>query len=263
MTGLPRPVIAIQCDRVRVFGHDAHAAFDAYVQAVATVAQGLPLLLPAIGAALDLAALLDSVDGLLLTGSPSDVAPSRYGGPPLDPDSLLDEQRDATTLAQIPALVAAGLPLLGVCRGLQELNVACGGSLHAAVHELPGYQDHREGDHARPIERWYDDSHPVQVQPGGQLAAVLAGVHPGPELMVNSLHHQGIARLGQGLRVEAVASDGLVEAISVDGAPQFVLAVQWHPEMRVADSAAARALFAAFGQACRERRASRLGRAAP
>ena len=248
------PVIAIVCDRVTVYGHDAHLAFHGYVSAVTEVIGGLPLLLPAAGAAIDLAALIDNVDGVLLTGSPSNVAPACYAGPPLPPDAATDEQRDATTLAQIPALVAAGVPLLGVCRGLQELNVAYGGSLHAAVHEQPGHLDHREGDNDRPIPRWYDDSHPVQVQPGGRLAQVLGK----GEFSVNSLHHQGIQRLGGGLRIEACAPDGLVEAISVEGAPQFALAVQWHPEMRIHDSAAARAIFTAFGQACRQRRAQRL-----
>lgn len=248
------PVIAIVSDRVTLYGHEAHAAFHGYVRAVAEVCRGLPLLLPAAGAAIDLAALVDNVDGVLLTGSPSNVAPACYAGPPLPAGTMTDEHRDATTLAQIPALVRAGVPLLGVCRGLQEINVAYGGSLHAAVHELPGHLDHREGDHDRPIPRWYDDSHRVRVQPGGRLAALMDT----QDLSVNSLHHQGIARLGQGLRAEAVAPDGLVEAISVDAAPQFALAVQWHPEMRIDDSAAARALFTAFGQACRVRRAERL-----
>lgn len=247
------PVVAIACDRTVVFGHEAHLGLHGYVRAVTQVIGGLPLLLPALGAELDLAALIDSVDGVLLTGSPSNVAPACYGGPPLPEGTLTDEHRDATTLAPIPRLVAAGVPLFGVCRGLQEMNVAYGGSLHAAVHRLPGHLDHREGDHGRPVARWYDDSHPVQVQPGGVLARLL----PVGAMSVNSLHHQGIDRLGPGLRVEALAPDGLVEAISVEGAPGFALGVQWHPEMRVDDSAAARALFTAFGQACRDRHAQR------
>lgn len=249
------PVIAIVCDHVTVFGHDAHLALDGYVQAVTQVIQGLPLLLPAAGPAIDLPALIDSVDGVLFTGSPSNVAPACYAGPPLPDDAETDPRRDATTLATIPALVNAGVPVLGVCRGLQEMNVAYGGSLHAAVHQLPGHLDHREGDPERPLPQWYEDRHPVQVQPGGRLAQVL----PAGEVVVNSLHHQGIDRLGQGLRVEALAPDGLVEAISVEGAPAFALAVQWHPEMRIDDSASARAIFTAFGQACRQRRARRLG----
>lgn len=248
-----RPVVAIVCDRVRVFQHEAHAAFDGYVRAVTHAMGGLPLLLPAAGAAIDLAALLDAVDGLLLTGSPSNVQPSCYGGAP-DPAMHLDVARDETTLAAIPALAQAGLPLLGICRGLQEMNVAYGGSLHAEVHAQPGLQDHRVGDLKRPLPQWYDDKHVVHVQPEGWLARAVRT----PTLSVNSLHEQGIARLGQGLRVEARADDGLVEAISVAAAPQHTLAVQWHPEMRIDDSAEARAIFAGFADACRARRQARM-----
>ena len=252
---MTRPVVAIVCDRITLFGHDAHAAFHGYVHAVAEVSGALPLLLPASGPDLDIETLLSAVDGLLLTGSPSNVEPSCYAGPAPDPSMHLDRARDATVLQPLPRLVDAGLPLFGVCRGLQELNVAYGGTLHTAVHEQPGLRDHRIGDLKRPLDQWYADKHPVQVQPGGVLARLL----PQPSFDINSLHEQGIARLGQGLRVEAQADDGLVEAISVQAAAQFTLAVQWHPEMRVADSAEARTLFAAFGDACRARRAQRLG----
>lgn len=254
MTSTPsaRPVIAIACDEVRVFKHPAHAAFDAYVRAVADVAGALPLLLPALGDGLDLGALLGSVDGLLLTGSPSNVEPSRYGGP-LDPEMLLDTARDATTLPAIPRLADAGLPLFGVCRGLQEMNVAFGGTLHAEVHEQPGHLDHRVGNLERPLPQWYEDRHVVHLHRGGRLHGLLQR----DTLTVNSLHEQGIATLAPRLRAEARADDGLVEAVSVADTPAFTLAVQWHPEMRVADSAEARALFVAFGDACRQRRAQR------
>lgn len=252
-TASTRPVVAIVCDRVRIFQHEAHAAFDGYVRAVTDAMGGLPLLLPAAGAAIDLAALLDSVDGLLLTGSPSNVQPACYGGP-TDPEMHLDVARDETTLAAIPALARAGLPLLGICRGLQEMNVAYGGTLHAQVHAQPGLQDHRIGDLQRPLPQWYEDRHEVRIEPDGWLARAVGA----PVLTVNSLHEQGIARLGQGLRVEARAADGLVEAISVAAAPQHTLAVQWHPEMRIADSAEARAIFAGFAEACRARRGQRL-----
>lgn len=247
-------MVAIVCDRVQLYRHDAHAVFDGYVRAVTQAVGGLPLLLPAAGGTIDLDALIDSIDGLLLTGSPSNVAPSCYAGPDGPPDLLTDAQRDATTLTQIPRLVRAGVPLLGVCRGLQEMNVAYGGSLHLAVHDEPGHLDHREGPHDRPIPDWYGDSHAVQLAPGGWLARLLQR----EQMQVNSLHHQGIQRLGHGLRVEARAPDGLVEAISVEAAAQFTLAVQWHPEMRIDDSAEARALFTAFGDACRARRVQRL-----
>jgi len=166
---------------------------------------------------------------------------------------MTDPDRDATVLGLIPELVAAGVPVLAVCRGLQEFNVAFGGTLERAVHEQIGRLDHREGDHARPIARWYDDAHEVALVPGGLLAR-LAGT---TSVAVNSLHHQGIDRLAPGLRVEATAPDGLIEAFTVADAPGFTLALQWHPEMRVRDSAFARAIFNAFGDACRERQAQR------
>jgi len=250
-----RPVIAIACDQVHVYKHPAHAAFDAYVRAVVDVIGGLPLLLPALGVDLDPAALLGSVDGLLLTGSPSNVEPARYGGPP-DPEMMLDIARDATTLPAIPRLADAGLPLFGVCRGLQEMNVAFGGTLHAEVHEQPGHQDHRVGSLERPLPEWYEDSHVVHLQHGGRLHRLLQR----DTLLVNSLHEQGIATLASRLQAEARADDGLVEAISVTDAPGFTLAVQWHPEMRVGVNAEARALFVAFGDACRQRRQQRAER---
>jgi putative glutamine amidotransferase len=257
-TRLPRPLVAIAADRIERYGHASHAVLHGYVDAVARVAGALPLALPAAPDALDADSLIETIDGLLLTGSPSNVAPQRYGAGAPPEGALLDPERDATVLGLLPRLIAAGVPVLGVCRGFQELNVAYGGTLDNAVHERPGALDHREGDHDRPVQRWYDDSHPVDIAPGGLLAQWASA----PRIAVNSLHHQGVARLGRGLRVEASAPDGLVEAFSVEQAPAFALAVQWHPEMRTHDCPLAHAIFAAFGAACRQRRARRLGHAA-
>jgi putative glutamine amidotransferase len=250
----PRPVVAITADRGELGGHATHQAFDGYVRAVHRAAGALPLVLPAAGAAIDAASLIAAVDGVVLTGGPSNVQAERYGAEPLPPSTLTDPERDATVLELLPELVAAGVPVLAVCRGFQEFNVAFGGTLERAVHDRPGRLDHREGDHARPIERWYDDAHEVELTPDGVLAR-LAGT---TRVAVNSLHHQGIDRLGSRLRVEAVAPDGLIEAFTVADAPGFTLALQWHPEMRVGDSAFAHAIFARFGEACRERQARRL-----
>ena len=248
-----RPTAVITADRGELAGHATHQAFDGYLRALHEAADVLPLVLPAAGAAIDAASLIEAVDGVVLTGGPTNVQAERYGAPPLPAATLTDPARDATALALLPELVAAGVPVLAVCRGLQEFNVAFGGTLERAVHEQPGRLDHREGDQARPIARWYDDAHEVELRPGGLLAR-LAGK---TSIAVNSLHHQGIARLAPGLRVEATAPDGLIEAFTAADAPGFTLAVQWHPEMRVGDSAFARAIFAAFGDACRERRARR------
>jgi putative glutamine amidotransferase len=247
--------VAIITDRVELYHHVAYSALDGYVRAVASAAGALPLLLPACPDALDSEALVEAVDGILLTGSPSNVAAEHYGAAPLPAATMQDPARDATVLALLPRLIAAGMPLLGICRGFQELNVVYGGTLERAVHAQPGRLDHREGDHARPIAQWYEDRHAIHVVPGGRLAAIA----PDSTCRVNSLHHQGIERLGDGLRVEATAPDGLVEALSVAAAPQFTLAVQWHPEMRVADCALSRRIFAAFGQACAQRARSRAG----
>jgi putative glutamine amidotransferase len=226
--------------------HPFHCVGEKYIAAVAQAADAVPLLIPSLGEQADLDAILASVDGILLTGSPSNVEPHRYFGPPSDADTLHDPHRDATTLPLIPRVVAAGLPLLAVCRGFQELNVAYGGTLWQKVQEVPGFADHRENKED-PLERQYAPAHEVELVAGGELRR-LAGVD---RAMVNSLHAQGVQRLGDGLEVEARAPDGLIEGFRVRGAPGFALAVQWHPEWQVMQNPFSRALFAAFGQAAR------------
>jgi len=251
---LPRAVVAIATDRIDRNGHATHAGFHGYVRAVAEASDALPLLLPSAARVLDADSLAAAVDGVVLTGSPSNIDPACYDAPQPHASMQLDRERDAAILPLLPRLIAAGVPLLAICRGFQELNVAYGGTLNPAVHEQPGRLDHREGDHSRPVQRWYDDSHELHIVPGGRLAKLAGGC----VAAVNSLHHQGVERLGDGLRIEATAPDGLVESFSVADAPQFTLAVQWHPEMRIDDSPLARAIFKAFGAACRERREQRL-----
>jgi putative glutamine amidotransferase len=246
--------VVIAADRIDRHGHTAHAVLHGYVRAASECAGVMALGLPAEAGAFDADSLIDSIDGVLLTGSPSNVAPECYGEPALPDEVLLDPDRDVAVLPLVRQVVAAGVPILGVCRGFQEMNVAFGGTLDPAVHKRPGRLDHREGDHARPIERWYDDSHSIDIAAGGVLASLIGT----GRVQVNSLHHQGIDRLGQGLRVEATAPDGLVEAFSVASAPAFALAVQFHPEMRTHDCPLAQAIFTAFGAACRQRLLRRL-----
>lgn len=228
-----------------------HAVGEKYIAAVAHSAQATPLLLPALGAGVDMAsleseiqpeALLEGLDGLFLTGSPSNMVPSFYGdaGAGVGP---FDIQRDGAALALLRAALARDLPILAVCRGFQELNVVCGGTLHAAVHEQPDYNDHRD-DHEQPRAARYAPAHPVTLAQGGLLAE-LAGSN---EIMVNSLHGQGLARLGERLVVEATAPDGLVEAVRLPDR-RFVVGVQWHPEWQFEENPFSRALFAAFGEA--------------
>jgi putative glutamine amidotransferase len=242
-----KPFIGIPADRRMLGKHWFHAVGEKYIAAVAQAADATPVLIPAMGDTLDLAALLERFDGLLLTGSPSNVEPHHYEGPPSDPGTLHDPERDATTLPLIPAAVAAGIPVLGLCRGFQEMNVAYGGTLWQKLHES-GYSDHRE-DLGDPLDVQYGPAHEVVLEPGG----VLRSFADSDRIVVNSLHSQGVQKLAPGLAVEARAPDGVIEAFRVAQAPTFALAVQWHPEWHVMSNSFSRALFAAFGSASRRR----------
>lgn len=243
-----RPIVGIPACRKFIEPHPYHVVGEKYITAVSVASECLPVVIPALGRGIDFDAVLDAVDGLMLTGSPSNVEPEHYGGPRFA-DTLHDPHRDATTLPLISRAVERGVPVLAVCRGCQEMNVAFGGSLHQKVHEVPGFDDHRE-DKSQPLELQYAPAHRVTLARGGVLEK-LAGTN---SVEVNSVHGQGIDRLGNGLVIEATAKDGLVEAYRVDGADAFALAVQWHPEWRVMENDFSRALFAAFGDACREKR---------
>jgi putative glutamine amidotransferase len=230
-----------------------HTVGDKYVDAVVVGTGAVPVLIPALGGRLDPDALLDRLDGVLVTGSPSNVDPAHYGGPAPREGNLADPARDATTLPLIRRAVARGIPLLAICRGLQEVNVAFGGTLHQHLHEVPGRRDHRS-DKTKPLPERYGLAHPVDLTPGGRLQALLGGA---TRIEVNSLHAQGIDRLAPGLAVEALAEDGTIEAVSVTGAEGFALAVQWHPEWHVLENPVSRRLFAAFGDAARARAAAK------
>ena len=243
-----RPIVIVPACVNQIGTHAYHTAQLKYVAAVVTGARCMPLVLPALGPATDLEAVLATADGVMLTGSPSNVHASLYGEDLLDPGLPLDAARDATTLPLIRAALKRGIPLLAICRGFQEINVALGGSLHQAVQEVAGMNDHRDNPDDT-LETQYGPAHRVLLETGGLMAGLLGGAG---ELMVNSLHGQGIARLAAGLRVEARADDGLVEAYTVASAPGFSLAVQWHPEWRLEDNPASMKIFGAFGQACRD-----------
>ncbi len=246
-----KPVIGIPADR-RLLGHHwFHCVGEKYIAAVAQAADAVPVLVPALGEQ-HLQDWLESFDGILFTGSPSNVEPHRYQGEPAAPGTLHDPERDATTLPMITRAVEAGLPVFGICRGFQEMNVAFGGSLEQKLQELPGKLDHRE-DGTQPLDVQYAPAHEVELTEGGLLHG-LAGKR---RIKVNSLHSQGVVQLGASLVSEAKADDGVVEAFRVASAPAFALAVQWHPEWKVMDNPFSRALFAAFGQAGRTRAARR------
>jgi putative glutamine amidotransferase len=243
------PLIGIPADR-RLYGknHYFHMVGEKYIEAIAIGATALPVLIPALGSELDLPSALEAFDGLLFTGSASNVEPHHYGGPASQPGTLHDPNRDATTLPLIPRAVAAGIPVLAICRGFQEMNVAYGGTLHQRLHEIDGYLDHRE-DEETPLEVQYGPAHEVLLEPGGGLRKI-AGQD---RLQVNSLHWQGIEALGKDLEVEARAPDGVIEAFRVARSPSFAFGLQWHPEWQFAQNPFSSALFAAFGEATRHR----------
>ena len=220
-----------------------HGVNDRYPSAVLDAAGCLPVLIPAVGSKVDVRAVLSRLDGLLLTGSPSNVHPSHYGAEPSDPEILYDPERDATTLPLIREAIRRDLPILAICRGIQELNVALGGTLHQRVHEVPGRHNHRSRRDSS--DGPYGPAHRVTLTAGGLLAS-LAGA---PEARVNSLHSQGIDRPAVSLRIEAVAPDGQIEAVSLPEA-RFVVGVQWHPEYKAIDDPFSSALFSAFAVAC-------------
>ena len=248
----PPPVIAIAADVKEIDGYRWHATVETYLKAVAVGLHGIPMILPSLAGLIDLDAVLDRVDGVLLPGSRSNVHPSRYGAEPNPKAEPHDPRRDAVTLPLIQTAIRRGVPLFAICRGMQELNVALGGTLHSEIQELPGRNDHRAPVSDRQDER-FAIRQAVQLDPAGALAEIL-DAHT---IQVNSLHRQGVERLGQGLAVEATAPDGTIEAVRVVGAPGFAIGVQWHPEYWIESDEASARLFAAFGRAVRAYMAAR------
>jgi putative glutamine amidotransferase len=219
-----------------------------YAQAVLNGVGALPVLIPALGE--PMLGLLDDLSGLLLPGSPSNVHPSHYAGEESETPDFHDLERDHTTLPLIRGAIARGIPVLAICRGIQELNVALGGSLIQRVHARLGFSDHRGGQGT--METRYGPKHPIAVT--GSLARIIGAAL----IQVNSVHGQAIDRLGEGLVVEARAPDGTIEAVALPSAPGWVLGVQWHPEWAFALNPHSVAIFAAFGEACRAYQTSNL-----
>ena len=248
---MPRaPLVGLPTDSKAIGLHRYQAAGEKYVRALVDGAGVLPVLIPSMSPPLPLREVLERLDGLFLTGSYSNIEPHHYRGPESHPDNLHDPERDATSLSLVQLAIEMELPVLAVCRGLQEVNVALGGTLHPKVHEVDGLHDHRE-DTAEPLDVQYGPRHPVALQ---GLLAQIAGADTA---MVNSLHGQGIDRLAPGLRVEATAPDGLIEAGRLESPREFLLAVQWHPEWKVRENPFYLGIFQAFAAACRARAATR------
>lgn len=234
-----------------------HAVGHNFVAAVKVAAGGMPMVVPStVETSTD--ALVCCMDGLLVTGSKSHINPAHYGAATATTDHIHDHDRDATTMPLIRAAISDGIPLLAICRGIQELNVAFGGTLHQQVQEIDGMIDHRKPDTDDPDIR-HAPRHGVDLTPDGVLAGLARELCIEPKsLRVNSLHEQAIDRLAPNLVVEAVAEDGTIEAVRVEDAKAFAIGVQWHPEYKSLENPFSAALFKAFGAACRARTAARM-----
>ncbi|HJL75443.1 MAG TPA: gamma-glutamyl-gamma-aminobutyrate hydrolase family protein [Candidatus Marinimicrobia bacterium] len=246
------PIIGISTCYAQQGMFNYHQTGEKYIAAIINAIDGFPILIPALADKLDHEKLFSTIDGILLTGSYSNVEPHRYNGPASKPDTKHDPRRDATFLPLILAAVEAEIPLFAICRGFQEMNVAFEGSLHQEVHKVAEKLDHRE-DESQDVDGQYDFSHSVTLTENGVLSQLTDEKAP----MVNSVHWQGIDKLGQGLQPEAVAPDGLIEAFSVKNAKTFALGVQWHPEWKVMEIPFYKVIFETFGKACTERANSR------
>jgi putative glutamine amidotransferase len=244
-----RPLIGVVSDRRMQGAHPFHMVGEKYLQALADGSDAYPVALPSLAEGFDVQDIIDRLDGIFLTGSPSNVEPHHYLGDPSEPGTWHDPERDLAALALIPAAIRVGMPLFAVCRGFQEVNVSFGGTLHQAVHEVPGYKVHKENPDD-PLEVQYGPSHDVEFVEGGLLRRITDQ----NGAVVNSLHSQAIDRIGDELEVEAIADDGVVEAFVVRNAPGFTLGVQWHPEWQVMENPVSVAIFREFGDACRSYR---------
>jgi putative glutamine amidotransferase len=241
---MSRPVVVIPACTKLIEDDIFDAVGRKYSTAVAEVAECQPLLVPLGAGTTDIGSVLEVADAILLSGSRSNVAPEHYGEEaPIKPDRL-DPLRDALTLPLIRAAVEHKTPLFAICRGFQELNVALGGSLHQAVHDMNGHNDHRAKPDV-PLDEAYGPVHPVTLR--GKLRDWIGR----DEILVNSLHWQGISRLAAGLRPEAFAEDGLIEAVRGPDDAAFCLGVQWHPEWSARSNEVSQSLFRRFGAAAR------------
>jgi putative glutamine amidotransferase len=259
---MTRPVIGIIANSLLINDqYPAHAAGTMNTVAVSDVAGGLPLIVPTDPGCLCLNALMEACDAFLFTGGRPNVHPAEYGEEPTPAHGAFDRNRDNVVLPLIRACVERGQPILGVCRGFQELNVAMGGTLYPEIRDLPGRMNHRMPPDGT-LEEKFALRHAVRFTDGGPFHRLMGAV----EVMTNTLHGQGIKTPGQRIVIDGHAPDGTPEAIYVAGAPGFTLSVQWHPEWNAADDPVSRPLFQAFGQAAADfaaaRRAGALRRSA-
>ena len=249
-TTSPRPLICVSANVMEAAQsrHPVHATGERSVNSLLKMVDCIPVLLPPVGSAVDVVELVSRMDGFVLTGGRANVEPHHYGGPEFPDDEIIDPGRDALVLPLVRACIAARVPVFGICRGIQEINVALGGSLHYRIHEVPGKNDHR-----RPrredvtTEEVFRLNHMVKLTAGGLFQSLTGH----DEMMVNSLHGQGVDRLGEGLVVEATSPDGVIEGLRYNDDTQFIVGVQWHAEWQPEEHPLSAALYTAFGDAAR------------
>ncbi|MGB8817643.1 MAG: gamma-glutamyl-gamma-aminobutyrate hydrolase family protein [Rhizobiaceae bacterium] len=241
-----QPIIAVTGDVRHFDNYTWHAAPQTYLEAAVGVARVTPLIVPAFAGRIDIEAILDHVDGVMATGSKTNVHPTNYDVAPTVAHEPFDEARDNTAIPLLRSAVERGVPVLAICRGFQELNVALGGSIATEIQEIAGKQDHRAANSEDQKER-FRIHQPVHVKPGSCLAEIIGA----GRVEVNSLHRQAVERLARDLDVEAVADDGTIEAVSVRNSLAFAVGVQWHPEFWASQDKPSMAIFEAFGDAAR------------
>ena len=246
------PIVGLPADTTAIDGLHFHAVGDKYVRAVAEAVEAAPVMIPSLGRLSRLPELLERLDGVVVTGATSNVRPDRYGAVVSEEAEPFDEHRDATTIDLIRLALSMSVPMLAICRGIQELNVALGGTLQSEIQNLPGKLDHR-APKSDDFDIRYGPVHGVTCAAGGILRRIMGT----RELRVNSLHRQAIGRVAESLFVEATAPDGTIEAVSVKTAGAFALGVQWHPEYKAIANPDSVKLFQAFGDAARERAGAR------
>lgn len=247
-----KPVVLMTMGSQARKGHPYQVMTHKYITPLVELAGCIPLLVPTCCGTEDLAQYLAMADGVYLTGAGSNIDPGHYGQENLTPEKPQDPDRDHFDLPLIRAALDQRVPLFGICRGMQEINVALGGTLHQKLYTVPGVSDHRENPET-PIPVQYGVSHTVGLTPASWLSQALGDKVIG----VNSLHGQGIDRLATGLEVLGAAPDGVIEAFHAPGISPFLLGVQWHPEWLAAENPVSVALFEAFGKACRVYREGR------
>jgi putative glutamine amidotransferase len=247
-----RPLVGLPADTTEKDGFIYHSLGDKYVRALTDVAEVEAVMIPNAIEADNIDGLLAHFDGVLMTGAVSNVHPPHYGEEPTQDHEPYDHHRDAITLQLIRRVIDRGIPMFCICRGFQELNVAMGGSLETELQRGTGRLDHR-APKSDSIDERYGPRHGVAISKGGLLETMLGK----SETMVNTIHRQGIKKLGAGLNVEAAAPDGIIEAVSVKGAKAFAFGTQWHPEFKAADNPDSVKLFTAFGNAVRAHRRAR------